>query len=59
MLRNGQQKPVNLVITKIRTKEDLARLVGIKFETDSAAMMAFLNNNDSVKINLMWIPKMP
>lgn len=49
MLRNGQQTPVNLVITKLRTKEDLSKLVGRKFETDSAQMQNFLNNNDSLK----------
>jgi UPF0755 protein len=49
MLRNGQQTPVNLVITKLRTKEDLAKLVGRKFETDSAQMLHFLNNQDSLK----------
>jgi UPF0755 protein len=49
MLRNGQQTPVNLVITKLRTKEDLARLAGSRFEFDSAQMMAFLNNADSLK----------
>lgn len=49
MLRNGRQTPVNLVITKLRTKEDLARLVGNKFECDSAEMFAFLNNNDSLQ----------
>jgi UPF0755 protein len=49
MLRNGRQTPVNLVITKLRTKEDLARLAGNKFEFDSSQMMAFLNSNDSLK----------
>lgn len=49
MLRNGQQTPVNLVITKLRTKEDLARLAGSRFEFDSAQMMTFLNNPDSLK----------
>jgi UPF0755 protein len=48
MLRNGQQTPVNLVITKLRTKEDLSRLVGRKFETDSTQMINFLNNHDSL-----------
>ena len=47
-LRNGSQTPVDLVITKIRTKEDLARLVGKRFETDSAEMIAFLNSTDSL-----------
>src|SRR5215203_1374723 len=49
MLRNGRQTPVNLVITKLRTKEDLARMAGSRFEFDSAQMMAFLNNADSLK----------
>ena len=49
MLRNGKQSPVNLVITKIRTKENFASLIGKKFETDSAAVMSFLNNNDTLK----------
>lgn len=48
-LRNGQQTPVNLVITKLRTKADFARLVGNKFESDSADMIHFLNSNDSLK----------
>lgn len=48
MIRNGKQAPVNLVITKIRTKENLATLIGKKFETDSAKVMAFLNNQDSL-----------
>jgi len=49
MLRNGRQAPVNLVITKIRTKEDLAGIIGRKFETDSLTFLEFLNNNDSLK----------
>ncbi len=44
MLRNGQQAPVNLVITKLRTKEDLAKMVGNRFECDSAQMISFLND---------------
>ncbi len=49
MLKNGQQDPVNLVITKLRTKEDFAAMVGRKFECDSAAFISFLNNPDSLK----------
>ena len=30
MLRNGRQVPVNLVITKLRTREDLAGMIGKK-----------------------------
>ncbi|MBD0365181.1 MAG: endolytic transglycosylase MltG [Flavisolibacter sp.] len=48
-LRNGQQTPVNFTITKIRLKEDLARMAGTKFEFDSADMILFLNNADSLK----------
>jgi UPF0755 protein len=48
-LRNGQQTPVNLTITKVRTREDLAKMVGRKFETDSAGMIRFLNTADSLK----------
>ena len=47
MLRNGRQVPVNLVITKLRTKEDLAGMIGRKFECDSVAFIRFLNNSDS------------
>ena len=49
MLRNGRQVPVNLVITKLRTREDLAGLIGRKFECDSASFMHFLNNTDTLK----------
>lgn len=49
MLRAGNQVPVNFVITKIRTKEVLASKVGKLFECDSAAMIRFLNNPDSLK----------
>lgn len=47
-LRNGSQDPVNLVITKLRTKEDFAGLAGRKFEFDSAAFISYLNSNDSL-----------
>ena len=48
MLRAGRQEPVNLVITKLRTKEDLAKKIGNGFETDSITAIKFLNNNDSL-----------
>ncbi|MEO8582519.1 MAG: endolytic transglycosylase MltG [Flavitalea sp.] len=48
MLRNGKQSPVNLVITKIRIRENLASIIGKKFESDSVAAMAFMNNKDSL-----------
>ena len=48
MLRSGRQSPVNLVITKLRTKEDLAGLIGKKLECDSATFLSYLNNEDTL-----------
>ena len=48
MLRNGRQSPVNLIITKVRTKEQLAGMIGRRFESDSSAMMNFMTNPDSL-----------
>ncbi len=47
-LRAGRQTAVNLVINKLRTKEDLARKIGTNFECDSTAFMNLLNNEDSL-----------
>jgi len=49
MLRNHKQMPVNLVINRLRTKEDLAHMIGKNFSTDSATVMNFLNSNESLK----------
>ncbi len=49
MLRNGRQTPVNIVITKLRTKEDLASMIGKKLECDSLSFMQFLGNSDSMR----------
>lgn len=49
MLRNGTQTPVEIVIIKFRTKEDLSRALGKKFETDSVEMLSFLNSSDSLE----------
>ncbi len=49
MLRSGNQAPVNLVITKLRTKEDLAKKIGNDFECDSISFINFLNNNDTLE----------
>ena len=49
MLKNGQQTPVNFVITKIRTKENLASRIGKYFECDSMQMINFLNSADSLQ----------
>lgn len=48
MLRNGKQAELKLVINKIRTKADLAKLIGKQFSTDSVQTMAFLSSNDSL-----------
>ncbi|RYY88512.1 MAG: endolytic transglycosylase MltG [Chitinophagaceae bacterium] len=48
-LRNGAQTPVKLTINKLRTRGDLAKIFGGKFEGDSATMIAFLNNADSMR----------
>lgn len=48
MLRSGNQAAVKLVITKLRTKEDLAKKIGDNFECDSASFIGFLNNYDSI-----------
>ena len=50
MLRNGRQSPVNLVITKLRTRQDLAALIGRRFECDSASVMDYMNNKDSMNM---------
>ena len=49
MLKNGRQVPVNLVITKLRTREDLGALIGRKFECDSLLFMRYINNPDTLK----------
>lgn len=49
MLHNGKQTPVKIQITKFRTPEGFAGAVGKKLECDSAAIAAFLHNNDSLK----------
>jgi UPF0755 protein len=48
MLKNGNQSPINLTITKLRTREDLAKKLGENFEFDPAQMAGFLSNKDSL-----------
>jgi UPF0755 protein len=48
MLRSGNQSPVNFVIPKLRTKEDLSQKVASGFECDSAAFSRALNNPESL-----------
>jgi UPF0755 protein len=49
MLKNNKQAQVNLVINKLRLKEDLAKLISKNFMTDSVSVMQFLSSNDSLK----------
>jgi len=49
MLRNGKQAELKLVINKLRTASDLAKLIGKQFNTDSATAMTFLSSNDSLQ----------
>ena len=50
MLRNGSQSPVNLVINKFRTREELAGFIGRKLECDSVDLIRFFNSPDSARI---------
>lgn len=47
-LRNNTQSPVKLTITKLRTKENLAKLLSKNFGYDSSAIMKFITSNDSL-----------
>lgn len=48
-LKNGKQAQINLVINKLRLKEDLAKLISKDFSIDSASVMEFITSNDSLK----------
>jgi UPF0755 protein len=51
ILKNGVQTPVELVISrKIRLKQDFAKLIGHNFEADSASVMDYLNDDDSLRV---------
>jgi UPF0755 protein len=47
-LRSGSQTPVNLIIIKLRTREDLAQKIAANFECDSNTFVNYINNNDSL-----------
>ena len=49
MLRSGNQSPVNFIITKLRTKEDLAEKIAANFECNYDSTITFINNPDSLK----------
>ena len=48
MLRNNRQTPVNLIINKVRTNEDLVNLLAKNFETDSVTVADYISNTDSL-----------
>ncbi len=48
-LRNNHQSPVRLVINKLRIPQDLAKIIGKNFSTDSILALQFLTNNDSLQ----------
>lgn len=50
ILKNNQQATVKLVINKLRTRGELAKLIATTFEKDSLMTVLFLNNNDSLKV---------
>ena len=49
MLKNNHQAQINLVINKLRLKEDLAKLISKSFASDSVTVMQFLNSADSLQ----------
>ncbi|MES2332945.1 MAG: endolytic transglycosylase MltG [Bacteroidota bacterium] len=49
MLKNGKQAEIKLVINRLRLKEDLAKLIGKNFSSDSTEVMRYISSNDSLK----------
>lgn len=45
LLRSGRQTPVKLIINKLRTKMDFARLISSKLEPDSATLINLLDDD--------------
>jgi UPF0755 protein len=48
MLRNNQQASVKFILNKVRTRGELAALVGKTFDLDSAYCASYFNSNDSL-----------
>ena len=48
MFRNNKQTSINLVINKIRLPQDLAKLIGKNFSTDSVTAINTINNNTTL-----------
>ena len=49
ILRSGNQTPVKLTFNNIRTINDFAGKISKQIEPDSASIVKFLNNEDSIK----------
>ncbi|WP_447641249.1 MULTISPECIES: endolytic transglycosylase MltG [Chitinophagaceae] len=49
LFRHNNQASARLVINKLRTRADLAGLIGRQFKLDSLSALLFLDNNDSLK----------
>jgi UPF0755 protein len=49
-LNSGKQTPIKFVLTKVRTKEELASALGNLFECDSTEVMQYLENPDSARV---------
>lgn len=50
MLKNGRLAEVKLVINRVRTKAELAKLISKQFMTDSIMVMEYLSSNDSLAV---------
>lgn len=48
LLKSGNQTPVTLVISKLRTREHLIKKIAENFECESAVINHFINSNDSL-----------
>ena len=49
MLKNSRKGVTKLVINKLRTKEDFAKLISHQFLLDSSDIMQFITSNDSLR----------
>ena len=49
MLRNNRQATVKLVLNKVRTKGEFAKLISTAFDKDSSSVMTYLSSNDSLR----------
>lgn len=52
LLRSGEQEPVNVTFTNVRTKEQLVSRVCKKLEADSTELTSLLNNEKWIRENL-------